>query len=88
MKGKEIFGLTDVISIPGINVFGSGIQRTGKRFFVTGGRVFYVVGEGKNILEARRKAYKAMKLISIEGNNLHYRKDIGWRDSERVKGKA
>lgn len=88
VKGKEIFGLTDVISIPGINVFGSGIQRTGKRFFVTGGRVFYVVGEGKNILEARRKAYKAMKLISIEGNNLHYRKDIGWRDSERVKGKA
>ena len=85
VKGREIFGLTEVMRIPGISIFGSGIKREGKRFFVTGGRVFYVVAEGKDILSARKKAYKAMKLINIEGNNLHYRKDIGWRDLNRIK---
>ncbi len=71
--------------IPGISVFGSGIKRKGKRFFVTGGRAFYVVGEGKNILQAREKAYKVMAQVSIEGDNLHYRTDIGWRDLARLR---
>lgn len=84
VKGKEIFGLTDAMKIPGITVFGSGIQRQGKRFFAHGGRVFYVVGEGKNIVQARKKAYNAMSLLSIEGNNLHYRTDIGWRELKRT----
>jgi len=71
--------------IPGISIFGSGIKRERERFFVSGGRVFHLVAEGKNILEARKKAYQAMALISIEGDNLHFRKDIGWRDLERMK---
>ena len=50
---------------------------------MNGGRLFSVVAEGKNILEAKQIAYEAMAQISIEGNNLHYRKDIGWRDIER-----
>lgn len=86
VKGKEIFGLTEVMKIPGISVFGSGIKRQGKKFFVNGGRIFYVVSEGRNILDAREKAYKAIEKISIEGDNLHYRKDIGWRDLQRIKG--
>ncbi len=84
-KGKEIFGLLEAMKMPGISIFGSGIKREGKKFFVSGGRIFHLVAEGKNILEARKKAYEAMKLISIEGNNLHYRTDIGWRDLERMK---
>ncbi len=84
VKGKEIFGLLDVMDILGIKVFGSGIKRQENKFFVNGGRVFYVVGEGKDIADARDKAYKAMKLIKIEGDNLHYRTDIGWRDLERL----
>ena len=43
------------------------------------------MAEGKNILEARRKAYGAMALINIEGKNLHYRTDIGWRDIARLR---
>ena len=85
VKGKEIFGITDAMKMPGITIFGSGIKRNGKRFSVNGGRVFYVVAQGLDIVDARKKAYNAMKLINIEGNNLHYRTDIGWRDVERMK---
>ena len=83
--GKEIFGLLDTMRMPGITIFGSGIKRQGRKFFVSGGRVFYVVAEGKDIIDARDKAYNAMKLISIEGDNLYYRTDIGWRDINRLK---
>lgn len=84
-KGKELLGLTKIMKTPGINIFGSGIKRKENRFFATGGRVFYIVGEGKDILEARKKAYQAMEKVTIEGDNLHYRTDIGWRDLERLK---
>ena len=73
------------MKVPGVTIFGSGIKQRGKKFFANGGRLFYVVGDGKNIIDARKKAYSAMALISIEGDNLHYRTDIGWRDVERMR---
>lgn len=84
IKGKEIFGVIDAANLSGITIFGSGIKRVGTKFFVNGGRVLHVVGEGKNVKEARRKAYEALALLYIEGNNLHYRTDIGFADLERV----
>ncbi len=84
VKGKEIFGLPKAMKLSGITIFGAGIKRKDGRFFANGGRIFHLVAEGKDIIEARKKAYQAMKLISIEGDNLHYRKDIGWRDMERL----
>jgi len=51
--------------------------------FSNGGRLFSIVASGDTILEARQKAYSAMGHINIQGNNLHYRTDIGWRDVER-----
>lgn len=87
VKGKEIYGLVEASKLPGITLFGSGIRREGKRFFANGGRVFYVVAQGENIIQARVRAYGAMAMIGIEGDNLHYRKDIGWRDVERLQGK-
>jgi len=29
-------------------------------------------------------AYEAMSLVRIDGNNLHFRTDIGWRDVQRL----
>lgn len=84
VKGKEIFGLTEAMKLPGITVFGAGIKRKGKRFFANGGRIFHLVAEGKNIIETRRRAYEAMSLIYIEGNNLHYRTDIGWGELKKI----
>lgn len=85
VKGKEVFGLLDAIKMEGVTVFGAGIIRKGNRFFANGGRVFHLVAEGNDILAARKKAYDAIQLIRIEGDNLHYRKDIGWRDIKRLQ---
>ncbi|MDO8660971.1 MAG: hypothetical protein Q7K43_03715 [Candidatus Woesearchaeota archaeon] len=35
------------------------------------------------IVDSSARALSAMAMISIEGNNLQYRTDIGWRDIER-----
>lgn len=86
-KGKEIFGIQTAVKLPGVTLFGSGIVKNKKRFFVNGGRLFYIVTEGKNIIEARQKAYSAMSHIFIEENNLHFRTDIGWRDVQRLNKK-
>lgn len=84
VKNKEIFGITEAAKIKGVKVYGAGVKKSGSRLVASGGRVLDVVGEGKDIIEARSKAYQAMSLINIKGNNLHYRTDIGWRDVERV----
>lgn len=84
VKGKRIYGLEKAMKIPGVLVFIAGVDVEGKRFYTDGGRLFSIVAEGRNILEAKQKAYSAMGCISVEGNNLHYRTDIAWRDVERV----
>lgn len=83
VKGKKVLGIDKATKL--CKIYGAGIKRQGRDWVVNGGRVLYVVGEGKDVLEAREKAYKAMALINIEGDNLHYRSDIGWRDMERLK---
>jgi phosphoribosylamine---glycine ligase len=83
VKGKRIYGLEEAMEMDGIRVFGAGVDVEDGKFYANGGRLFSVVAEGKNILEAKQRAYSAMARISIEGNNLHYRTDIGWRDVER-----
>ena len=83
VKGKIVTGLEIAIKSPGVKIFGAGIAKKGKNFIVHGGRVIHVVGEGKTLVQAREKAYKVMALINIQGNNLHFRNDIGWRDLER-----
>ncbi len=85
VKGKEIYGLKDAMKQPNISIFGAGIKRESDRFFVSAGRIFHLVAQGQNIIQARSRAYAAMANISIEGNNLHYRSDIGWRDVARLK---
>ena len=84
VKGKKISGIDEVLGMGG-KIYGAGIKKSDNKFVVNGGRVFFVIGEGKNVIEAREKAYKTMALISIEGDNLHYRTDIGWRDLQRIK---
>ncbi|NTU73361.1 phosphoribosylamine--glycine ligase [Candidatus Roizmanbacteria bacterium] len=82
VKGKRIVGLEEAIQA-GAKVYGAGIKKNEQGYVANGGRIFYVIGEGANVVEARKNAYKVMSKITIEGNNLHYRTDIGWRDVER-----
>ena len=85
VKGKQIFGLEAAETVEGVEIYGAGIKVKDKKNYADGGRLFYVVGEGSDVTQAREKAYRVMSEISIEGNNLHYRKDIGWRDVKRLR---
>lgn len=85
VRGKQIYGLNEARKIDGVKIYGAGIKEDDGKYLANGGRLFYIVGEGKSVIEARKKAYEAMSLVHIEGNNLHFRTDIGWRDIERIK---
>lgn len=82
---REIFGIDNVIKLPGITLYGARVTKKGEKYFVSSGRLFQLVAEGLDVLDARKKAYEAMSKLSIEGDNLHYRTDIGWRDVERLR---
>lgn len=84
VKGKQIFGLSKIIHSKKVKLFGAGTQFKDSRYIAHGGRLFYLVSVGKNITDARKKVYAELSGISIEGNNLHYRTDIGWRDIQRL----
>lgn len=84
VKGKEIKGIENALKVPGIKIYSAGIKKEGKKYLANGGRLFYVIAEGKNVIDARKKAYKAMSYVSVEGNNLHFRTDIGGRDVKRL----
>lgn len=88
VKGKEIFGIKEVRKVNGVKLYGAGIKEDGGKYYANGGRLFYIVGEGWTIIEAQEKAYEAMKLISVEGGNLHFRTDIGRRDVQRLRQKV
>jgi len=74
-KGKKIFGLDSVHTVPGVQVFHAGTKIEEKEFLTNGGRVLGVTGVGSDLKEAREKAYQAIKLIDFDG--MHYRTDIG-----------
>ena len=82
VKGKRIFGLDEARKVKGIRIYGAGARVIEGKYYASGGRLFYIVGEGGNVIEARQRAYEAMAMVSVEGNNLHFRTDIGWRDVE------
>lgn len=79
--GKEITGFEKLLKKA--TIFGAGAKRENKKWKAEGGRLFYVLGEGQNVAQARKMAYNALSLVGVDGNNLHYRKDIGYRDFER-----
>lgn len=88
VRGKEISGLDELIKTPGIKVYGAGVKIVDGKHIANGGRLFYVVAEGGNVIEAHKKTYEALQKVSIPGrsgeNLLHYRKDIGYRDIKRI----
>jgi phosphoribosylamine--glycine ligase len=88
VKGKKIFGLEEALNLPNIKIYPAAIKQKDTAYYASGGRLFYIVGEGQNVIQARKKAYKALSLIYIEGNNLHYRTDIGYHDVERFYARS
>jgi len=75
-KGLPITGLEMVKGLKDVVVFHAGTKFNEEGTIVTnGGRVLGVTALGKDLKEARQKAYSAVGLINFEG--MQYRKDIG-----------
>lgn len=70
-KGKEIF----IGEIGDTTLVHAGTAIKDGKLVTSGGRVMGIVAHGKDIDEARDKAYAAAKNVKWE--NVHYRKDIG-----------
>ena len=71
VKGKEI----KIGDIGDVTVIHAGTARKDGKLVTNGGRVLGVVAKGKNVEEARRKAYNAAHKIEWDG--MFYRTDIG-----------
>ncbi len=82
--GKEIIGLEEVEKMEDVVVFHAGTELKNGRVYTKGGRVLNVCAWGKDLKEARERAYKAIEKINFEG--MHYRKDIGYRAFMAIYG--
>ncbi len=79
-KGKEItFGALD----SDIIICHAGTASKDGKIVTSGGRVLGVCAKGKDIEEARKKAYANAEKISFEG--MYYRKDIGIKYKDVTK---
>jgi phosphoribosylamine---glycine ligase len=72
--GVPIDGLESASRADGATVFHAGTARRDGRVVTAGGRVLAVSGLGKDLTEARRRAYEAASRISFDG--MHHRTDI------------
>jgi phosphoribosylamine--glycine ligase len=76
-KGSEIKGLDAAGRDADVEIFHAGTRRDGTRIVADGGRVLGVTARGKDVGEARGRAYKAVDKIDWpEG---FCRRDIAWR---------
>ena len=76
-RGSEIKGLAQAGADLHVQVFHAGTMREGKRVLADGGRVLGVTARGRDISEAKSRAYAAVDNIDWPGG--FYRRDIGWR---------
>ncbi|MFD0711872.1 phosphoribosylamine--glycine ligase [Paenibacillus sp. GCM10027626] len=72
-KGRAISGL-EAAAAQGALVFHAGTAKQDGQFVTNGGRVLGIVGRGRDIAEARARAYEAVSVIHFEG--MHVRSDI------------
>jgi phosphoribosylamine--glycine ligase len=78
--GLPIEGLGDAAAMPDVDVFHSGTEARDGRVWTSGGRVLTVSGRGRDVAEARRRAYEAIERVRFEG--MQYRRDI----ADEVRG--
>jgi phosphoribosylamine--glycine ligase len=81
-KGGEIQGLASAEQVPGATVFQAGTAIAGDKLVASGGRVLAVTARAGRLGEARDRAYRAIEAIDFADG--FYRRDIGWRELERI----
>ena len=80
-KGHVIHGLDEAAALPGVTIFHAGTQKRDGAIVASGGRVLDVTALGRDVAEARARAYAAVAKIGWEG--AFHRGDIGWRALNR-----
>jgi len=68
--------------IPGVTVFHAGTARSGDQLVAKGGRVLAVTAVADSFANARARAYRAVDQIDFADG--FHRRDIGWREVERL----
>jgi phosphoribosylamine--glycine ligase len=80
-KGSEIRNLDVASKVEGVQIFHAGTERRDGKLLAVGGRVLNVTALGRDVAQARDRAYRAVDLIDWpEG---FCRRDIGWRALSR-----
>ncbi len=74
-KGVEIKGLSGTNETDELMVFHAGTSVGNGRLVTSGGRVLCVTAVGKDLADARDRAYLGISKIDFDG--MHFRKDIG-----------
>ncbi|NLL80525.1 MAG: phosphoribosylamine--glycine ligase [Clostridiales bacterium] len=74
-KGKKITGLSAFEDQKDYFCFHAGTKQSGEDIVTNGGRVLGITATGKDLVEARKKAYEATEWVSFE--NKYMRHDIG-----------
>jgi phosphoribosylamine---glycine ligase len=81
-KGKEITGLAEAARMKDVQVFHAGTREVNGKLVTDGGRVLGVTALGKDITEARDRAYEAVHTIHF--HRAHWRTDIGAKAIRRL----
>lgn len=81
--GDRIEGVTDAETVEGVHVYFAGVKETDKGTLETaGGRVLLVSALGKDLAEARARAYEGVSRIGFRAG--HFRTDIAAKANEIV----
>lgn len=83
-KGLPISGLETLKGLDNVQVFHAGTSMKDGKIVTDGGRVLGVTALGKDIQEAQKTVYDAIRKISFEG--AHYRRDICAKAMKRKNG--
>ena len=81
-KGGAIGGLDRAEQVSDTIVFQAGTSISDDRLVASGGRVLAVTARGRSLGEARDRAYQAVDAIDFADG--FCRRDIGWRELERI----
>ncbi len=84
-KGTAITGIADADALPGVKVFHSGTTVNDGVLVSNGGRVLCITALGDDLEGAQQAAYAAAEKVHMDGG--FYRKDIGQKGINRLKGK-
>jgi phosphoribosylamine--glycine ligase/phosphoribosylaminoimidazole synthetase len=84
VTGDKIEGLDRAAAHRDVFIYHAGTAEADGAIVTSGGRVLNVTATGRDMEEARERAYAAAREIRFEG--CQFRRDIGWRELARTAG--